>query len=161
MDSDIWVKELDHGPFTRLTTPGSENIRPRWMADGRSLTFLSRRGGAFQLYRRRGDGSGEAHLVLDLERSIAEALWSPDGEWLVVRVGGNRADPDRDIFAIAPTRDSVLIPIAAEIGSAQTSPTVSPDGRWVAYVSTESGRSEVYVRPFPNAAEGKWTVASN
>ena len=160
-DDDIWVKDLDDGPFMRLTSAGSANMRPRWMPDGRSFTFISNRGEGAQVYQRRADGSGDASLTLDLERSINEAFWSHDGEWLVVRLGGNRADPDRDIFAIAPTRDSALIPLSAEAGSQETSPTLSPDGRWLAYVSNESGRNEGYVRPFPNAAAGKWSVSTN
>ena len=92
-------------------------------------------------------------MLLSTEGTNTTPVWSPDGEWLVVRVGGNRADPDRDIFAIAPTRDSVLIPIAAETGSAQTSPTISPDGRWVAYSSDETGQSEIWIRSFPDGEQ--------
>ncbi|MCH7875993.1 MAG: PD40 domain-containing protein [Gemmatimonadetes bacterium] len=153
----IWIKELDRGPLPKLTFRGSLNFRPEWTPDGRSVAFVSDRGNNSDLYVRLADGSGPAELLRDEERDIWEVTYSPDGEWLVYRVGGE--DRDRDLYARRMGADSAVALVATEYD--ETSPAVSPDGRWLAYASDESGRYEVYVRPFPNTNEGKWTVSTD
>ena len=153
----IWIKELDRGPLPKLTFRGSLNFRPEWTPDGRSVAFVSDRGNNSDLYVRLADGSGPAELLRDEERDIWEVTYSPDGEWLVYRLGGD--DRDRDLYARRMGADSALVLVATEYD--ETSPAVSPDGRWLAYASDESGRYEVYVRPFPNTNEGKWTVSTD
>ena len=156
--SDLWVKQLDRGPLLRLTTEGQFNIGGAWSADGRWLAFESNRAGAFDLWRKRADGSGTAELVLDVEELIGEGHYSPDGTWLVFRKGSRRTG-DADIYALRPGMDSVPVPLVATQFS-EHSPTISPDGRWVAYVSDRSGREEVYVSPFPDAASGGLVLVS-
>ncbi len=82
--------------------------------------------------------------------------YSPDGEWLVYRV--NAESPD--LYALRIGVDSVPVPLVAT-EFLETAPRVSPDGRWLAYVSNESGQREVYVRPFPNTNDGKWQVSTD
>ena len=155
---DLWVKQLDSGPFSRLTFEGSYNFRPRWSLDGRSLMFVSDRGGeGGDLWTKRADGSGTAELVLDTEGSIREASYTPDGTWLVFREGATAA---ADMYAIRPGVDSVAVPM--EVTEFQErSIALSPDGRWLAYVSNNTGRDEVYVRPFPDAGSGLVQVSTN
>jgi eukaryotic-like serine/threonine-protein kinase len=82
---------------------------------------------------------------------------SPDGEWVVYRVGA--AAGNRDIYAARVDADTVVVPLATtEFG--ERAATLSPDGRWFAYVSDESGRDEVYVKPFPKANDGRWQVST-
>ncbi|MEE8147578.1 MAG: hypothetical protein V3T24_08245, partial [Longimicrobiales bacterium] len=85
-------------------------------------------------------------------------FWSPDGEWLVFRapaVGG----ATRDILGFRPGVDSAAVPLVAT-DFAENSPALSPDGRWLAYTSDESGQDEVYVRPFPDVNTGRWLVSN-
>ena len=84
---DIYVKELDTGPLTRLTFEGTINRLPTWSPDGRSVSFVSDRAGQDDLWMRRADGSGRAELVLDMDEPITEALYSPDGVWLLFIMG--------------------------------------------------------------------------
>ena len=156
---DLWVKQLDTGPLSRLTFEGPRNRRATWSPDGESLTFVSNRAGSYDIWTKRADGSGAAALVLDTEQSIVEALYSPDGTWLVFRDGDTNAGSG-DIYAIRPGVDSVAVPLVAT-QFAEFTPAISPDGRWLAYVSRASGRDEIYVRPFPDVGSGMVQVSAN
>ena len=155
---DLWVKQLDAGPFSRLTFEGAVNFRGQWSPDGRSLTFVSERGGAGgDLWTKRADGSGTAELALDTRGSIREGSYTADGTWLVFREGPNAV---ADIYAIRPGVDSVAVPL--EVTEFQErSISLAPDGRWLAYVSNNTGRDEVYVRPFPDAGSGLVQVSTD
>jgi len=153
---NIWIKELDSGSFQRLTFGGDFNVRPVWSADSRWVMFLSNQArSSLELFRRRADGSGPAERVLDWDRPLSEGLWSSDEQWLVVRTDGAR-----DIFALRPGVDSVPKPLL-NMAFDETGPALSPDGRWMAYVSDESGRSEVYVRSFPNVKDTQRQVSTD
>ncbi len=156
-EEGIWVKRLDSGPLTRLTFEGSLNYRPAWTPDGRSIAFISDRSDKNQVWIKRADGSAAAELLLEDERQVDEVVWSRDGRWLVYRTASGGTNT-RDIHAIRPGLDSVSRIVAGSPFD-EYSPALSPDGRWVAYVSTESGRPEVYVRPFPDADQAKWQVS--
>jgi serine/threonine-protein kinase len=156
--SDIWIKQLDRGPTIKLTLEGRVNFFPCWTPDGRSVTFSSNVRGAFDLWTKRADGSGQAMLQLHEQRNIGGPRWSPDGKWLVFQT--DPAQPGAgDILGIRPGLDTVAVPLVAT-KSAELSPAVSPDGRWLAYASDESGQYEIYVVPFPNTAAAKWAVST-
>ncbi|MEE8478228.1 MAG: hypothetical protein V3S19_07640, partial [Gemmatimonadales bacterium] len=156
--ADVWIKQLDRGPLSRLTFEGLQNIPAAWTPDGQSVVFSSNRVGSQDLYLKRGDGSGSAELLLDLQPAIWDATWSPDGQWLVFRTGGSAGE--RDLLGIRPGVDSVAVDLVATPFD-EWEPAVSPDGRWLAYASNESERSEVYVRPFPNTEDGRWQVSTD
>ena len=152
---EVWVKRIG-GPFSRLAFEATSQ-RPVWTPDGRSVMYSSGAGGDVNLVMKRADGSGVAEVVLDLEdRSTVEGRWSSDQEWIVLRTG---TEPTRDILGIRPGVDSVPVPLVATEFQ-ETSPALSPDGRFLAYVSDESGRYEVYVRPFPNVDDAKEQVST-
>jgi serine/threonine-protein kinase len=155
---DVWVKQLDRGPSIRLTFDGSRNDYPTWTPDGASVTFPSNRAGpSFDLWTKRADGSTPAVLELDEEWALAEALWSPDGTWFVHRTSSNEPGAG-DILAGRPQRQTAPVPLVAT-GFTELAPAISPNGRWMAYSSNETGRSEIFVVPFPNAGEAKWPVS--
>ena len=156
-EQQLWIKQLDQGPLRKLTFAGTWNFRPAWTPDGRSVAFVSARGGGTHFYVRRADGSGQAELLLDEEQSIYELTYSPDGEWLMYRRHEQEQD-DGSLYAVRVGADSAVALVATEYE--ETSPAVSPDGRWLAYVSDESGRWHVYVRPFPNTNDGRWLVST-
>jgi serine/threonine-protein kinase len=155
--TDIWVKLLDRGPLSRLTFEGTENFRPTWTPDGGSVAFVSNRDGASSLWMQRADGTGEPEPVLRHDAGVLDAQWSTDGEWLVARVGGSAGT--RDIVGLRRATDTVPVPLVATRFD-EVTPALSPDGRWLAYVSNESGRNEVYVRPFPEVDRGRWQIST-
>jgi Tol biopolymer transport system component len=135
---NVWIKELDRGPASRLTFSDLQDIRPRWAPDGRAVTFLSDRAGDFDLYRRSADGTGTDSLVLHLEAPILEAILSSDGQWIVMRTGGQ--DNLRDIVALRVGEDTVPRPLLTAPYD-EEAPALSPDGRWWAH----SGRELLFV----------------
>ena len=148
----LWVKALDRGPITRLTFEGAVNYRPTWLANGREIAFISDQSGPALPYVVRADGSGKpVRLAVPDTAQIDEIEFAPGGEWIVYRRG--TVNGNRRLAMFRPGVDST----PNEISSGrfdEYSPTVSPDGRWLAYVSVESGREEVYVRPFPDVEPG-------
>jgi serine/threonine-protein kinase len=153
---DIWVKRLNGGALSRLTSEGTNNLRPSWSADGRDVLFLSNRGGPLALYRQRADGSAPAQKVASDPRELGEGLESRDGKWLVLRSADAVCC---DILALQPGVDSAPKPLLAT-SFRERSPSLSPDGKWLAYASDETGRFEVFVRPFPDAQSAKWQVST-
>jgi serine/threonine-protein kinase len=163
---DIWVKQLPRGPLSRVSFDSAPDFRPRWLPDGRTVQFISIRGGADRLatsgvFRRASDGTGSDVEVLRLDRSLFEAVVSPDAAWLVVRLGGvvNQIG-GRDIVAVGSGGDTTTTPLVASREFDESAIALSPDGRWLAYESNETGRVEVYVRPFPAADGGKWQLST-
>jgi Tol biopolymer transport system component len=152
----IWIKTLDRGPLAKLTFTGSLNFRPVWSPDGGSVTFLSDRGDNRAPYTRRADGTGQAVLLAEDARGIHEVTNSPDGEWLVYRLGDSQRGSD--IYGRHMGSDTAVGLVVSEDN--ETAPAVSPDGRWLAYVSAESDRAEVHVRPFPNTNDGEWQIST-
>jgi hypothetical protein len=157
--SDIWVKQLPVGPFSRLTFGDTVHFRPTWAADGKSLIYMNDLGsGAGQPSLTRADGTGVPRQLLHSAMQFAQGFQTRDGRWLVLR--RSFAEPGGgDIYA-ARMGDTTLVPLLTT-SAREMSPAVSPDGRWLAYVSDESGQPEVYVRPFPEVATARWQVSAS
>ena len=154
---DIWIKRLNGGPLSRLTYEGTNNLRPSWSRDGRDVFFISNRSGSLALYRQRADGSAPAQKVASDPRGLGEGFESRDGQWLVLR---SADDVCCDILAMKRGVDSVPKSVVAT-SFRERSPSLSPDGKWLAYASDETGRFEVFVRPFPDAQSAKWQVSTD
>jgi Tol biopolymer transport system component len=161
---DIWIKELDRGPFTRLTFGGT-NRRPAWSPDGRTVAFIhdtgtgpTGRGGTSVVYQRPVDGSTPQRALARLDRQIQEVAWSPDGRWLLLRTDNGTAGAG-DIVGVRTSGDTTPVPLVADQFT-EVHPDISPDGRWIAYTSDESGTQEVYVRAFPGTTAGRWQVSN-
>jgi serine/threonine-protein kinase len=154
---DIWVKQLPAGPFSRITFGDSAHFRASWSADGRSLLYITDRGtGGGLPYMTRADGTGPARALVSSPFNFVHVIESRDGRWLLLRRSVNEPG-NGDIFGVK-TGDTALVPLLT--GPArEANPALSPDGRWLAYESDESGTSEVYVRPFPDVASGRWQVS--
>ena len=148
-EGDIWIYNRDTETATRLTT-GSENFYPVWTRDGERIVFASRRSGAAGMWWQRVDGSApaEALQARDSVRLRFPHAITPDGRTLIFRE--NAASTGLDIAAMdlapaAPMRGVLNSP------TNEGSPVISPDGRWLAFVSDATGRNEVYVTPWPDA----------
>jgi eukaryotic-like serine/threonine-protein kinase len=144
--TDVWVYSIARNTFTRLTTEGS-NFRPEWSPDGRDVIFLSVRDGKTGIFRQPADGSGPAQLLYQPEVEPFEALVSPDNKWLIFRTAPG-AKYSRDILMVPMTGEK-NVTVLVSGSETENMPRVSPDGKWLMYQSNESGRFDVYVRPFP------------
>jgi eukaryotic-like serine/threonine-protein kinase len=154
----IWIKQIPTGPFSRLTFGDTANLRPTWSADGRSLVYIgtaSTNGGVLMM--RRADGTGIAQTLSRSPFAFAHVFETHDGKWIVARRSFFEAGTG-DIYGIRKG-DSTLVPLVTGPAS-EIDPAVSPDGRWLAYASNESGVGEVYVRPFPDAGSARWQVST-
>jgi serine/threonine protein kinase len=153
--TDIWVLDLTRGVRTRVTFGPVGNVSPIWSPDGKWIAYSSAQNGHFAICRKPSDGSGAEECLLNVEQQPGLHDWSRDGKYLLYSLsvpGG----PLRQIFAL--TLEGERKPsLVVERGTAGK---LSPDGRWLAYNSAESGRAEVYVMPF-GGGQGKWQVSAN
>jgi serine/threonine-protein kinase len=164
---DIWIKELPDGPFTRLTFWEGDDWDPNWMPDSRTVTFLSTRpieGDSvptdFNLFTQVADGSRPAELAYDHPVSIVEANMSPDGASAVMRSQGvSGVSGGRDVYFVDLAGDGEPVGILTTEFD-ESAPKISPDGEWLAYQSNESGRDEVYVRPYPDVARARIQIST-
>jgi len=154
----LWVKQLDRGPNTKLTREGTVNFRPAWTPDGTAIAFISDRGDNNDVLLRQADGSARQEDLLgsiDDDLAIWEVQLSADGQWIVYR----GETTSSDIFALRIGDDNTPLPLVATEAT-ERMPMLSPDGRWLAYVSNMSSDNEVYVRPFPNAEDALWQIST-
>jgi serine/threonine-protein kinase len=154
----IWVKDLVNDGLLRLTLGGGTFDRPRWTPDGLSVTYRGGSAGDRGIWTRRADASRPAERAVTLGNELFadEVVWSPDGAWLVIRA--NRQNTGRDLLAMRPGVDTALRVLVATAQD-EYGPIVSPNGRWLAYTSNESGQEEVYVRPFQDPDRARWVVS--
>ena len=141
--NDVWVYELPAGPLTRLTFEGSDDD-PDWTPDGKRILFDSDRGGGNAFWITAWDGSGTAERVLDRPKDAYRTSWLPGGREFVFDEVTVTGSSDLGI-GILGQPDSTRMLLTSPASEAW--PAVSPDGRWLAYQSDESGRNEIYVRP--------------
>lgn len=158
-ESNLWIYHLEHQTLTRLT-PATPTYLAIWAPDGRSIVFNGRDRGDF-LFRRPADGSGSDEPLLDGKgfARIPSSV-SPDGSRLVYHEYRGAPDAAPDLLALrldGSRRDEPLLYTPADERNGE----ISPDGRWLAYDSTVSGRVEVYVRPFPNVNDGLFPISTD
>jgi serine/threonine-protein kinase len=153
----VWIKQLDRGPFTRLTFGGNDR-RPTWSPDGRTVAFIRDSGLTSVVYARAADGGSPERPLPRIDRQVQEVVWSPDGQWIVLRTDDTSPGAG-DIVAVRLTGDTTPVPLAAGPFT-ELHPAIAPNGRWLAYASNESGVYEVYVRPFPAASGARWQVST-
>jgi hypothetical protein len=155
---DIWVKQLPSGPLSRLSFDPAPDIRPHWNREGSAVTYLSTRakGG---VYLRRADGLGADSLIAS--GTIDEAMLSPDGSWLGIRAGSNGSVAGgRDIYGLRMGgSDTTRVPLV-KTPYDEEAIEFSPDGRWLAYQSDETGKTEIFIRAFPNTSAAKYQVSN-
>ena len=156
---DIWVYGLATEIKARLTFSQGFNTEPIWSPDGKTIVFMSSRSGQFHLYQQASDGSGSTSpLIVDdaLEQSPS---WSTDGRYVVFERLATQAGSHTEIWAVPLFGNRKAFPVVQAKNSDSLQPAVSPDDKWLAYVSPESGQLEIYVVPFLHGG-GKWQVST-
>ena len=150
----IWVYELAQDKLTPVTTGPGDNIKAVWSPDGRAIAFASNRGSKStpNLYWQNADGTGEAHRLTESDHPQRPGSWHPSGKFLAF----DEVTGLHHTVMILPLEGDVVSGLKAgtprpflDSGTMGSEPVFSPDGRWLAYSSQESGRAEVYVQPFP------------
>jgi serine/threonine-protein kinase len=154
-EAQTWLYDLSRDTLTRLTFGGNTNLNPIWTSDGKRIAFESNKEGSENVFWQLADGSGGLERLTTSEDLQFPVSCSSDGQLLayaeinpttgraiwVLRLGDRKAEP----FLRTPFDEGV--------------PQFSPDGRWLAYISDESGRFEVYVQPYPGPG-GKWQIST-
>jgi serine/threonine-protein kinase len=143
-EGDIWVYEFDRATAARITFE-SENLYPVWSPDGRRVAFTSRRSGIAAMWWTAADGGGEAEQILEGTELRFPGAITPDGGTLLYRETAPQSG--FDIHAVSLTGERTPRPVVVTPFN-ESSPMLSPDAGWLAYVSDRSGRNEVYVRGF-------------
>jgi eukaryotic-like serine/threonine-protein kinase len=170
---NVWLYEFARGVTTRFTFSSAWDQYPLWSPDGSRIAFTSNRGGAYDLYQKTSDLAGEDEIMFKSGDTKAATSWSPDGRFLLYFTINQ---PSRlwslPLAGSAADRKAVRIN-NSELNFNEVTGRISPDGRWIAYSSDESGRGEIYVRPFESFAAtttpagrgtpvtGKWMVSKD
>ncbi|MCU1382752.1 MAG: pknB 22 [Acidobacteria bacterium] len=154
-ENDIWIWDLVHDTLTRLTADPAPDSFPVWTTDSRRIIFSSARNGAANLYWQLADGSGPVERLTTSPNNQAAMSAAPDGSGIIVRE--TRASADLFLMRLDGKRE--LQPLL-QSAFQEHNGVISPDGRWLAYDSNDSGQAEVYVRPYPNVNGGHWQVST-
>jgi hypothetical protein len=156
--SDIWVQDIARGVRTRLTFGPVANQAPVWSPDGKWIAYSTSRNPRTQIYRKLSDGSGDEELLIEDNEALIPDDWSRDGKFLLFSRSVGMNWEIRVIPLEGERKSYVVVPHSA--ASATSRPHISPNGRWIAYTSTESGASETYVAAL-GGGQGKWQVSAN
>ena len=162
--SDVWVYEWERDTLTRLTLAGEINGSPVWTPDGQRIVYSSQqKDGLSSLWWMRADGAGDAQRLVESKNSQYAGSWRPDGKVLAFRQDNTGTGLDIMTISVEGDEKSGWKPGEPKpfVNSAfnEMTPAFSPDGRWLAYMSNESGSYELYVRPFPGPG-GKWQIST-
>jgi Tol biopolymer transport system component/predicted Ser/Thr protein kinase len=156
-ENHIWLYDLRRETLTRWTFEGGVNIMGAWTPDGKRIAFQSDKEGPQNLYWQLADGGGGLERLTTSEYINAPNSWSPDGQALAfIEI---RPDTGYDILVLRLSDRKVQPFLRTRFN--ESAPRFSPDGRWLAYISDESGRFEVYVQPYPGPGGGKWQVSTD
>jgi eukaryotic-like serine/threonine-protein kinase len=162
-ETQVWLYDLFRETLTRFTFEGSTNLGAVWTPDSKWIAFESNKEGPMNLFRQLADGSGGRERLTTSENLNVPGSWSPDGQQMcfvevnpttgydiwVLRMG----DPSASAGQIRKAQPFLRTPFNESV------PEFSPDGRWLVYVSDESGRNEIYVQPYPGPG-GKWQIST-
>lgn len=168
--TDIWLLD-SRGVSTRFTFDAAANGLPVWSPDGSHIAFRSNRSGQFDLYQKPSNGAGDGVLLFKSDEIKSPTDWSRDGRFLLFTSTSAKTNSDLWVLLLGAASSSQPVPLL-RTEAYEDFGSFSPDGRWIAYTSSESGRPEVYVRPFTpqgpvpsstgdSAAMGKWQVSKD
>jgi len=156
LDNQIWLYDLATDRLTPFTFEGSINQNPTWTPDGKRIAFYSNKEGeAANLFWQLADGSGGLERLTTSDYTHVPKSFSPDGQLLAFHENNPKTAKDIWVLRLSDRKAEPFLRTPFIEGA----PTFSPDGHWLAYVSNESGRPEVYVQPYPGPG-GKWQIST-
>jgi serine/threonine-protein kinase len=160
---DTWVYDISRDTLTRLTfEPGGSTVSA-WTPDGNRVTYHGNRGESSGLFWKLADGSGPEERIVASEHNVVPGAWSPDGKFFAFTESNNVTSDDLWVLSLEadPQRPGTGNKAQPFLKTPfdEGRPKFSPDGRWLAYISDESGRQEVYVQPYPGPG-GKWQIST-
>jgi serine/threonine-protein kinase len=161
--TDVWIYDWARDVMSQLTFDPAEDWLPVWTPDGARVVFRStRRQFAFNLHWQRADNAGQSEALTDSRNPLTPASWHPDGSVFALVENNPTTNYDIALFSLDQKAGSTPAPLRPFLNTSaqETHPAFSPDGRWIAYVSNEGGRSALYVRPYP-AGGGQWFIAQD
>jgi len=161
---DIWTWNLARETLTRLTFDPGEDEQPIWSPDSQRIAFSSSResgsGADTSLFWQMADGTGAVERLAEGAGQVFPTSFSPDSTAILVYGGsGGGAGANDDISIFQLDGEDTVSPLL-DTTFAESYPILSPDGRWLSYVSDESGSEEIFVRPFPDIDAGRWQVSA-
>jgi len=152
----VWLYDLTRDTLTRFTFEGNANSAQVWTPDGKRIAFQSTKEGPQpNLFWQLADGSGGLERLTTSQSRHAPSSWSPDGQLLAFVDGTPTTGTDIWVLRLSDRKAQAFLRTPFN----ETAPRFSPDGRWLAYVSDESGRFEIYVQPYPGPG-GKWQIST-
>jgi Tol biopolymer transport system component len=151
---DVWIIDSAARRQFRLSFTGSD-WQPVWSHDGRQIAFSSFRNGPMNIFRKASDGTGVDHPLIKSDENTFTNDWSPDGRYLAYHV--IRENTNQDLFVLPLEGDRRPTPIATT-RAIEVLGRFSPDSRFIAYTSNETGRDEVYLQPVPPTG-AKWQIS--
>jgi eukaryotic-like serine/threonine-protein kinase len=154
---DVWLVDLARGVKTRFTFDPAADFDPVWSPDGSRVAWASNNKGHFDLYTKSATGAGEAEVLFASDADKYVTDWSHDGRFVVFTELDPKGNNGADIWVQPLFGDRKPYPFLATLFN-EGNAVFSPDGRWLAYQSNESGKTEIYITPFPQAG-GKWQVS--
>jgi serine/threonine-protein kinase len=170
-DHDIWIADLARQTLTRLTDAPASDIYPVWTPDGQRIIFASARAGKLNVFWQAADNTGPVERLTTSPNPHFPISIAPDGTRLIVDESVPPAS-GRELRVLRMPRRPETDTLSPPVDLRRTEPLmrtkfngmngeVSPDGHWLAYQSNDSGRNEIFVRPFPNVDDGHWTISTN
>ncbi len=153
---DLWIYEIARGLKTRFTFDPAEDVMPAWAPDSRTVYFASNPKGRYDVFRKAIEGAGEVELVYSGEPGTLPSSISPDGRNLLATRSSDATKSDIWVLPLEPQGEPKIF---RQTEFSEVAGSFSPDGRWVAYFSDESGEWEVYVTPFPGPGR-RWQVST-
>jgi serine/threonine-protein kinase len=156
-ETQIWVKQLPRGAFSRLSFDVQNADRPVWTPDGRKVAFLATRNNRRTAWMQRADGSDSVQPASPPEPPLDEVWFDPLGRYTVYRSQGGAAGTRRLLIVRNGVDTTPRTLLQSRFDTFAM--VVSPDGQWIAYVSNESGAPEVYVRPFPAVDSARFAIS--
>ncbi|MGH9257840.1 MAG: protein kinase domain-containing protein, partial [Vicinamibacterales bacterium] len=156
-ENDIWIWDFARETLSRFTFGPAQDLYPVWTRDGRRLVLASYRPGASNLFWQAADGAGTAEQLTESAINQSPYTTSADGTRIVFREDGTKTG--QDLMLLTLNKERQVQPLVQTTFN-ELNAELSPDGRWFAYESNESGEYEIYVRPFPDATNGRWQIST-
>ncbi len=156
---DIWNYDLERGTRSRVTFDAAQHLNPIWTSDGRWITYGASGppNSPYTIKRKAADGTGSEEQLVGSNQPLTPAAWSPDDRVLTYIKGvPGQSNDEIWIHTVADGKETLLLKSQFGVNSA----AISHDGKWLAYDTTETGRPELFVSPFPNINAGRWQVST-